>query len=228
MTSNNPTTRGVIFVSMGARVMTPSYLCLVAQTAQALGCTLTAYLLDEPEILNLINLHQIPPKVAAEQVRQRSDEMVALLSATLRPGAGVARWSDFVLQQTFRSYLEALSREFENEPEFRKHCRNQVFRNLYPVLRRSGVRNNRDERTCRLAPYLLQEIALKLYLANEQLADVEFAPEPEMELVQAIYDGKYAALKSLTVHRLRHMVVRSPLEENLSSLCGAATPMDPN
>ncbi len=95
---------------------------------------------------------------------------------------------------------------FANSRRFQSHCQNQVFRNLQPLLRSKGISSKRETPSA-LASYLLQEVALKLFLGNEDMLDIEFAPEREMDIVTAIYRNEYPALSDLARRRLRHHVV---------------------
>jgi hypothetical protein len=82
-----------------------------------------------------------------------------------------------------------------------------VFRNLQPVLREKGVTHKLHDLTAALAAYILKEVALKLFISSRRLADLEFAPRPEMELIEAIYSGKYPELSPLAKNRLPYVVV---------------------
>jgi hypothetical protein len=199
--------RGVILVSLGSSVMSAAYLAAVAREASVASVGLEVCLLAEPEITNVVALEGVPIAQACTQISIRCETLVSHLRCLVVGAFQISKWGDYNGAPRFKAYLEALGKEFVESHSFNRHCCNQVFRNLQPILRRHGIVSKRNARVSTLAQYLLEELALKLYLANERQIDVEFAPEKEMEVVNAIYDGKYPNLIRFATRRAQHFIV---------------------
>jgi ABC-type Fe3+/spermidine/putrescine transport system ATPase subunit len=103
--------------------------------------------------------------------------------------------------------LNAVRHAYEEYRWFRRSVHNQTYRNLQPILNRIGIKKNSHPQVTRLSGYLLMEIALKLYFANQGLASLEYAPRAEMQLMDAIYSDKRSPLKEYASKRLELAVV---------------------
>lgn len=202
------TDRGIIFVSLGSPVMTAEYLSNVILVSGAFCVELEICLLAEPEVINLVTLHKYFEADARNQVKGHCDGLTKALRRDCRDGnVSIRTWGYYDCSSHFTHYVRLLSEQFQASRSFRNHCRNQVFTSLQPVLRNHGAFKKTHPLTGVLAQYLIEEMALKLYVASQELANVEFGPRAEMDLVNAIYDGKYPALEELTRRRMRYIVV---------------------
>jgi hypothetical protein len=187
--------------------MTEAYINHVAKTANTKSCCVTLCLLDEPETINQRIINRLSHKEAKIVVQGRCSALVSSLGAERLYSLQVTLWSSYALRRGFSKYLNVVTSLFKTSARFERHCRNQVFRNLQPVLRERGVTHKLHDLTGRLAGYILKEVALKLFISNRRLADLEFAPRPEMELVESIYSGRYPELIRLAHNRLPYIIV---------------------
>jgi hypothetical protein len=203
-----------MLVSLGARVMTANYLAYVARSARQTCDSFTVCLLDKPETINQVYLNNLSPQAATEYVHGRCGILVAGIANDPALSVKLTTWTKIASEPDFPRYLSAVEELYVESHKFESHCRNQVFQNLQPILQVRGVKNRRHQLTNVLAPYIIQEIALKLYIADKRLADVEFAPEAEMGILHAIYEGKYPELQQLAGSPLSFVVIAPPTEND--------------
>jgi len=207
--------RGIIFVSIGARVMSPDFidLLLVTATSQCGSCTVV--ILDSQEHTNLIELNDIEQAAAADSVLQKAEELLDHVHRNWRK-AGITTYllSQLASSPTYRDSRRALLRIYETNPSFRRHVLNQTYRNLQPLLNRKGIHRWRGSTSLeRLSQYLIDEIAMKLTAGIDNLATVEYGPGlEEMDICKAIYAMRYPELESLAQRPLKYVPVRPQLE----------------
>jgi hypothetical protein len=88
-------------------------------------------------------------------------------------------------------YIRFCYDEFYGNPKFESNCRNQIFRNLQPKLKKMSILNNRSPLIELLVPFLMVEIALYLYIYNQSTYEMIYGMETEMEIIAAIRGNKY-------------------------------------
>jgi hypothetical protein len=88
-------------------------------------------------------------------------------------------------------YILAAYNEFYTNPSFESHCRNQVFQNLQPKLKKLAIDNNKSALLELIIPFLLMEIALYLFIYDKQEYFKVYGMEKEMGIITAIKENKY-------------------------------------
>lgn len=200
--------RGIMFVSINSTVMCPDYLDLVKREANKRCESLVFCLLDEPEMINQMHLWNLTEDRARNKVLDQCTALRLMFAAEKRSRTLVASFRQYKVDPEYIRVFETITLLYNNSGPFRRHCHNQVFRNLQPILRRKQITDKRKELVRDLSSYLLQEISLKLFIARHRKADVEFAPKPEMDLVEAIYSRRYSPLNEMMNGRLPYVIVR--------------------
>ncbi len=208
---------GIILVSLGAYVMTPHYLSYVARHTQSMCDELIICLLDKPEITNQSHLCHLSIASAEAHVQKRCKDLSSALMASNLPNIKINSWTNYANLPNFIYYLETVNNVYTHSREFASHCHNQIFRNLQPLLRQHGISSKRHPMMVRLAPYIIEEIAMKLFIADQNIVDLEFGPAAEMDIIVAIYEGKYLELLPVAKQRLPYIIV-DPKMENTSGL----------
>ncbi len=198
---------GILYVSLGASFLSASYLKRVVEFSEPICSTFIVCLLDVPEIINYRQLQNASSEEAKRWVEARCSQITADVNDIGRDNVITKKWCDYAQESSFCVYVEAVKNAYLTDSHYRRHVLNQTFRNLQPILSSKGIKKHRDELLDKLAEYLNLEISLKLFIANERRADIEFSPKPEMEIVDAIYNGKYSHLAPLTLRRLDHVVL---------------------
>jgi hypothetical protein len=199
---------GIVFVSLGAAIMTPEFLNTVTSRAEGECDLINWFLLDVPEMINVRNLEGVSEEDLWPAVTAKADAFIAAVSVQHSIQIVVSRWSDYALDSRFDRYKEAVLKTYMKEPRFQRHCHNQTFRNLQPVLKRIGILRKNEPLVRALSEYLCLEIAMKLFIAESELACVEFAPEGEMQILSSIYDGEYTSLLPFLNRRMRFVIVK--------------------
>jgi len=198
---------GILYVSLGASFLSTPYLKRVVEFSEPICSTFIVCLLDVPEIINYRELREASSKEAEQWVEARCTQITADVNHIGRENVITKKWRDYAHESGFCVYEKTVANAYLTDSHYRRHLQNQTFRNLQPILSSRGIKKHRDALLNRLAEYLNLEISLKLFIANEQLADIEFSPKPEMEILDAIYDGRYSQLEPLTRRRLDHVVL---------------------
>jgi hypothetical protein len=199
--------RAVVFVSLSSRSMTSIYLECLARVAEVIPASLSVIFLDHPEVINQTVLYGHSPAEALVIVQSLCSKLRLELTSLGLKNVLLDAYSKYAEEPSFQRYIEGVMSLYNKSRKFRNHCENQAFRNLQPRLRELGVHRRNHELVGKLAQYILQEVALKLYIADQSLMDIEMAPEPEMEVMIAIYQGKYPELGSLASRKLPVRVV---------------------
>jgi len=204
---------GVLFVSLGARAMTPEYVDLLISRANRDCSRCVVMLLDVAEETNLRVLEGLSEEQVSARVRSYCDELTAHVKERWRsPQVTVTSLSSSLNNPLFVRYREALAGAYTADRSFRSAIHNQTYQNLQPILNRRGAKNSRAEIVPELAPYLLLELAYKLFVANEGIAGVEYAAAcKEMHICDAIYAGDFECLKQYTGRRLAYVGVEGDL-----------------
>jgi len=202
--------QGSIFVSIGSRVMSPDYLQLALVRALSECTTCTVFLLDAEEHKNLTELSDMTEEAALEDVRDYTTELIAYAEQHWpRHLVTVYTLSKWRGSATYSLAKVALQKEFDTNPSFKHHVLSQTYSNLRPVFKRKGILRWRNSEVVeRLSAYLLSELALKLTVACDGIADTEYGPAlKEMEISTSIAENKYPALADFTAKSLRYVPV---------------------
>ncbi len=88
-------------------------------------------------------------------------------------------------------YILNLYNEYYSNPSFESHCKNQVFQNLQPKLKKLAIENNKSTLIELIIPFLIMEIALYLYIYDKQEYCKIYGMEKEMNIIIAIKNNKY-------------------------------------
>jgi hypothetical protein len=94
-------------------------------------------------------------------------------------------------KKMIKEYMNLVYSEFIMNPRFERHIKNQIFQNLQPKLREHNITNNKSNLLEIMAPFLLTEIALYLYIYNTDTYNCVFGLESEMQILDYIKKRKY-------------------------------------
>jgi ABC-type Fe3+/spermidine/putrescine transport system ATPase subunit len=127
------------------------------------------------------------------------------------------RMSEVTCDPSFEKYISLVRCGYRDSGPFRRHIDNQVYTNLRPKLASIGIRRRNDLRLQELAEYLLLELALILWVSEENIADIQFGNEPEMGIVDSVFKGKYDIFKGVLKNRILYESIGQDLIlENLT------------
>jgi len=88
-------------------------------------------------------------------------------------------------------YILAVYKEYYSNASFKRHCKSQIFQNLQPKLRDLNITNHKSNLIELIAPFLIAEIALYLYIFSMEYYQIIFGFENEMGIIADIKNGKY-------------------------------------
>jgi len=213
---NETKKRAFLMVSLGSRIINSSYLDYLYNKLINQMESLGIIFLDELEISNLVYLDNIDEAKARKRVYVRCQELIAGLNRNKLTNLKYYYWKEFSKNPSFQNNLTIIQNEYNNNSSFKKHCHNQTFINLQPLLLRRNITKNSHELVGKLSNYIRNEIALKLFIGNQNLFDIEIAPKPEMEIVNAIYDKKYSNISQVISNRISFEVI--PPDQNINSI----------
>jgi hypothetical protein len=95
------------------------------------------------------------------------------------------------MQKDLATYQLSVHQEYYKNPKFKRNCKSQIFQNLQPKLREVGITNHKSHLIEILAPFLLAEIALYLFVFDSNCYDLILGLEAEMSIIADIKNGKY-------------------------------------
>jgi len=194
---NSAVKKGIFLVSLGTPRLTSEAVNRVVKTAVDAGIQLSLYFLDAPERVNLEVLHQLDERIASDRVEEQCLKLVCRLP----PGAGklfgIRRVSDLFSDPAFTASLQRVRTAFETDRRFQGMCQNQVYVNMQPILGRFGAKNRRHPIIADLSNYLIIELALKLFLWEAGLYDIEFGVGSEMQIWHALASGEFAEFPAM-------------------------------
>lgn len=98
-------------------------------------------------------------------------------------------------QKEISPYVAAVYNEYFTNASFKRHCKSQIFQNLQPKLRDVSILNHKSNLIELIAPFLLVEIALYLYVFDKAEYDRIYGLEAEMNIISDIKNGKYKAFE---------------------------------
>lgn len=189
--SSSPTGHSILLVSLGAAYLSAATVAGVADDAMAASGRLSVYLLDSPELENLRVLHGISGPEAVDRVEEQCLRSVAKVSRRARRHVAIQRYSDAAKDPRFIAIYSHVERAFRSDKHFARACLNQVYVNLQPKLRRIGATNSRHPAVGELVGYLLGELALRLFLLEQDPYDVEYGAGSNMSIWSEMLDGRY-------------------------------------
>ena len=190
-----------ILVSLCSKIYSTGYFESIVKTVAA-GSPVIVFLLDDPEISNSEILLGIERPAAIRRVKSRVNEILSRVpdSDQIR----LMRLSGIRQKPAYVRARNVLGNFFCDNKSFANHCRNQVYKNLQPVLRKRSI-SKRDEEVGTLCEYLLDELAVKSFLAGNGCYR-EVGPASEMEISRSIRDGKYLPLVNV-IHDLPYETI---------------------
>lgn len=187
--------RGFILVSPGSRKMSPLYVQRVQEIASNLHAeSLSVVLLDRPEQRNQMLLRDLTETQAQTIVQCQVDAWVAELMPRLNQSAEVKRHSELLADPELQSWRDYLWTRYYESGSLRRHCLNQTFQHLQPVLRRFGVTRKNNALVKALSAYVVEELAVLCHLWKQAVFTHEYGPMPQMGIVAAIEAGRYSDL----------------------------------
>lgn len=150
---------------------------------------LDVFVFDTMEILNGIFLHE-------NNVMQQEKEIEEIISKLKTDFVAVNTSKRELLRCSTRRkelnpYLQTVYQEYFSNPTFESHCKNQVFQNLQPKLKRLSIENNKSKLIEILIPFLLTEIAVYLFIYDRSEYHSIYGLESEMNIISAIKRNKY-------------------------------------
>ncbi len=194
---NSGDKRGIFLVSLGTPRLTSDAVNRVVVTAVEAGIRLSVYLLDAPERVNLEVLHKLDERLASDRVEEQCLKLVSRLPAGAGKTFGIKRVSELFADSAFKSAVKRVRNAFDGNRRFQSMCQNQVYVNMQPILGRFGAKNRRHPITSDLSNYLIIELALKLFLWESGLYDMEFGIGSEMQIWCAIAGGEFAEFPAM-------------------------------
>lgn len=185
--------RGALLVSLGSAQLSEKNLRQAISTASQNGCSeLIVCLLDQPELVNLRTMYGLPLKEAAQTVRERVLRTRSWLSKIASLPLQIFTVEELLQQEKDLAKVISWALDlYKQKRSFRNLCHSTTFRNLDPLLKRRGIRNQRDDIVKSLSQYLLIEIALKIFLADTFGVEVEVGVGEEGEFVERVLSGEY-------------------------------------
>jgi transcriptional regulator with PAS, ATPase and Fis domain len=152
---------------------------------------LDVFVFDTLEVLNGIFLNESnveqQSNIMEKIIKTLEDEFLVVDSDKRK----LVRCSQY--RKILNPYISAVYQEYYSNSKFEKHCKNQVFQNLQPKLKKLSIVNNKSHLIDLVIPFLLVEIALYLYLFDSKEYKTVYGLEQEMEIIFAIKNQKYSA-----------------------------------
>lgn len=182
---------GIFLISLGSPRLTPQIVRTTAKESAKRKVFLHLYMLDAPEQKNLKILYSLDDDAASDRVQERCLKLTSLIAPEHQAFVRVHRISELYENKQFAIVLARVRSIFHTNRRFASMCRNQVFVNLQPVLRRIGAKNSRHPIVAELTDYIVVELALKLYLEDTEKFGNEYGAGTEMAVWRALCDGKF-------------------------------------
>lgn len=157
---------------------------------------------DQSEILNRLLFHNSTPEDQLEFIEDTIGSIHQYLYVNGPFHGEIIRFSDF--QNQISDIVSAVHFEYYSNQSFKRHCNSQIFRNLQPKLRTIGVSNHKSPFVGVLAPFLLNEISMHLFILMEGKYTTICGLEREMEIMCAIKEGKYPAFQPFLKFNLNY------------------------
>jgi quinol monooxygenase YgiN len=170
---------------------------------------LDLFVFDGYETLNGIFFNEKNVKEQDEIVEQTIANVISKVVDTYEDKRRFLRLSN--MQKELAPYTCAVYNEYYSNVSFKRHCKSQIFQNLQPKLRDVNILNHKSKLVELIAPFLLVEIALYLFVFHTGRYQKIFGLESEMNIIIDIKDGKYPAFASFVNNKtLYEKVILEP------------------
>jgi hypothetical protein len=110
-------------------------------------------------------------------------------------------------RKELNTYIQAVYSEYYTNPTFESHCRNQVFQNLQPKLKKLAVENNKSVLLELIMPFLIMEIALYLHIHDKNDYFKIYGMEKEMNIITAIKNNKYPGFNQFLKGNIEYITI---------------------
>ena len=160
------------------------------------------YIFDVFEVLNGIVFNKYTMQKQNINIEQRIDFVYNHIYKNLPTKGSIIRYSGNKKELKF--FLSLVYKEYFTNSSFESHLKNQIFRNLQPKLREIDVVSKRSDLMDILSPFLLAEIAYYLYIYDTGKYKRIYGLENEMEIIQAIKNGKYENFMPYINHKIEY------------------------
>lgn len=169
-----------MLVSLGSSRFTESNTELLLRAARhgiEGRCRVTFALLDRLEFENLRIVFHLDDTEASDFVTERTLRLTTMLRRVTGPSdAEVLTFAELLKRiPSYEKWRESIRSLYQADRRFAGEVRTQTYRNLHPLLKRLGVRNQRNALQERLTGYLLDETAVRLAAAESEQWGVEVA-----------------------------------------------------
>lgn len=188
---------GIFLVSLGSYRLTVPQVAHIVEQATKTCSRFLLFLLDSAELINLRVLNNIDGQIATDRVEEQCLKLISGIPSSVSTQVEVCRISELYQDSQFISLIDYVELVYKDNKHFARMCENQVYRNLHPRLKRSGVKNRRHPIIHELTKYILIELALKLFLHKSKGYDIEYSAGPDMQVWQALVENKFQEFQSI-------------------------------
>ena len=195
-----------ILCSLSSSSFSGDYFSRLFYFCEVNNIFLTVIMLDELEIINQTVINNLDIAKAKQKVQSLKRKISSSLDTNSKYLSSVAKWATYKSIPFIMKCSELCSELYNSNLSFRNNCRNQIFKNLHPILREKNISRKDNKNLDKLSKYLISEISLKFYLINSKGFNFEIAPKSEMELMQNIYNNKYPELTNLLSNKIEFIV----------------------
>lgn len=179
----------VTLVSVGSQFFRNDSFNAYVAWAKKWNLNLSFIILDDLERYNIQVFESQTESIASLIANERGQRIKQAIQAYTQD---VWTWNEISSKHNIQMAVQHVQAMYSSNKNFQRHCHNQTFRNLQPKLRRLGISRRGDSRLEVLVQFLIKEIALKSELIRSKNVIGELLPEPENELMIAVYKGKYS------------------------------------
>jgi hypothetical protein len=163
---------------------------------------LDVFVFDVLEILNAIFLYE-------KNVMQQEYEIEEIISKLKTDFIAINTSKRELIRcstkrKELNPYLQVVYSEYYSNSEFESHCKNQVFQNLQPKLRRLAINNNKSNLIEIIIPFLLTEIAVFLFIYDKKEYQFIYGLETEMDIISAIRNNKYEIFNKYLQNQVKY------------------------
>lgn len=108
------------------------------------------------------------------------------------------------IKKELNPYILEVYKEYYNNVTFERHCRNQIFQNLQPKLKKINIENNKSNLIELLLPFLIVEIAVYLFIYHKNYYTTIYGLENEMNIIESIKSDKYEAFSKYLTNKTEY------------------------
>lgn len=187
-TSSNKKPEGLLLVSLGSHTFDHKFFEKINTLAKNQSLyAVNICLLDLPETYNLRYIYGLSDRDIQSQVKECTIRIKSLIECFSLLKTHVTLYSQLPDDNNRLKTLHSwINETVSNNTSLKNAIANQCYRNLTPILRRFGVRNCRDEVIEKLAPYLIDESAARLWYYESQNIEVEYLAGTPDEILSMI------------------------------------------